>query len=284
MSNAPDSLASLRREIDSIDEKLHDLLMRRAEVVMEIGRTKADAGGPTFRPAREAQLLRRLLARHESPLPGEVVVRIWREIIAASIRLQGDFKVGYCPIEDHGEALRLVQAQFGLDTEFIRLGSAGQVALAVGRGEIQAGVVPLVQATDESPWWAGQDFPGDVHIVARLPWHEPGAAVGAYLLARSEPEETGDDRSVFVFVTDTTTSRGRLSELAGQNGLDVEDQAVADSGDRTGARVHFMDVAGFMTADDPHVRGVATLLDDAEVRRLGAYASPHAVSIRPETE
>ncbi|MBO6784599.1 MAG: chorismate mutase [Alphaproteobacteria bacterium] len=281
MSNAPDSLATLRREIDSIDEDMHDLLMRRAEIVVEIGRAKADEGGPTFRPAREAQLLRRLLARHSGALSGDVVVRIWREIIAASIRLQGDFVVGLCPVEGDAETLDLAHAQFGLDAEVRHYGSPAQVALAVGRGDAQAGLVPLANAGDGADWWAGSDLPGDVHVVARVPWTLPASSVGAYILSNTAPEESGDDRSVFVIGSDTTVSRGRLSELASANGLDVGEQAAAPV---DGGIVHLLDVAGFVSADDPRVRGVATLLDDASVRRLGAYASPWAGPAGSETE
>jgi chorismate mutase/prephenate dehydratase len=146
MSPAPDELAALRREIDSIDEQLHDLLMRRGEVVSEIGRRKAVDGQVTFRPAREAQLLHRLLGRHRGDLTHASIVRLWREIIAASIRIQGQLTVGYCPIEGHGSALRLANGHFGFDTPTLRFGSASQVASAVHRGEVSVGLVPLPEA------------------------------------------------------------------------------------------------------------------------------------------
>lgn len=285
MSNAPDNLASLRREIDSIDEKLHDLLMRRAEIVGEIGQQKANAGGPTFRPAREAQLLRRLLARHHGALPRSVVVRLWREIVAASTRLQGDFSVAYCPNEDHGGALRLAQSQFGLDANLSRLASPEQVVLAVGRGDASVGLVPLVHGSEGPDWWAGANLPDSVYVIARLPWfvEGEGTANGAYVLGATAPEESGDDRSVFTFVSDSDVSRGRLAELAGNNGLVIGDQAVCNRED-AGGRVHLVDVDGFLTDTDPRVRGVASLLDGAELRWLGSYAAPLAGTATPEME
>ena len=146
MSNTPDDLAALRREIDSIDEQLHDLLMRRGEVVTEIGRRKAADGQVPFRPAREAQLLRRLLARHRGPLPAETIVRVWREIIASAIRLQGELIVGYCPLEGHGSALRLANGNFGLNARTARLETADAVVDAVAEGDVSVGLVPLPQS------------------------------------------------------------------------------------------------------------------------------------------
>jgi len=278
MGNTPDSLTPLRQEIDSIDKSLHDLLMRRAEIVGEIGRRKASDGGPTFRPAREAQLLRRLLARHEGDLPKAVLVRLWREIISSSTRLQGDFSVGYCPMEGDGAALRLANGQFGLDANVVKQASAAQVVLAVGRGDVTVGLVPLPHSSDSPEWWAEMRNVPKVRIVARLPWFlessENGDAPGAFVLSAWEPEESGEDRSVLTFACESDVSRGRFAELAAQNDLDVDTQAVAAGPDGSGGRVHLLDVAGFVSDDDPRVRGLATLLDNAEPRWLGAYAVP----------
>ncbi len=278
MGNAPDKLAPLRQEIDSIDGQLHDLLMRRAEIVGEIGQQKASDGGPIFRPAREALLLRRLLARHHGDMPRAVVVRLWREIVASSIRLQSDFSVGYCLMGEHGDALRLANGQFGLDADVTRLASASQVVSAVGRDDVSVGLVPLPHSSDSPEWWAEmRNFP-ELHVMARLPWFRPasenGDAAGALVLAKGAPEDTGDDRTVLTFFCGSDVSRARFAELASQNDLDADTQAVAASPDGAGGRVHLADVAGFVAEDDARVRGLATLLGNAEVCWLGAYAAP----------
>jgi chorismate mutase/prephenate dehydratase len=278
MGNAPDSLTPLRQEIDSIDKSLHDLLMRRAEIVGEIGRRKASDGGPTFRPAREAQLLRRLLARHQGSLPRAVLVRLWREIISSSTRLQGDFSVGFCPLEEDGTALRLAHAQFGLDASVVKFASAAQVVLAVGRGDVSVGLVPLPHSSDRPEWWAQMRNVPQVRVVARLPWFrkndENGEAPGAFVLAVSEPEESGEDRSILTFACQSDVSRARFADLAAQNDLDADTQAVAAGPDGSGGRIHLVDVAGFVSDEDPRVRGLAALLDNAEPRWLGTYAEP----------
>jgi chorismate mutase-like protein len=74
------SLADLRREIDRIDDALHDLIMRRAELTAGVAASKPGGSG-TVRPAREAAILRRLVARHKGSFPRAIVARIWREII-----------------------------------------------------------------------------------------------------------------------------------------------------------------------------------------------------------
>jgi len=63
----PPDLQSLRREIDAIDDAIHDLLMQRARVVGGVLAAKGK-GGAVFQPAREADILLRLAARHRGAL------------------------------------------------------------------------------------------------------------------------------------------------------------------------------------------------------------------------
>ncbi len=282
MSPAPDDLAALRREIDSIDEQLHDLLMRRGEVVSEIGRRKAVDGQVTFRPAREAQLLRRLLARHRGAISHASIVRLWREIIAASIRIQGQLTVGYCPIEGHGSALRLANGRFGFDTPTVRFESASHVVSAVHRGEVSVGLVPLPEAADAPGWWDGILEVSDVYVVARLPWFDDaaatagGASVGALVLARGVPEDSGDDRSLLMFTCPKPVSRARVGEVCANNGLEITAQAVTDDSHEADVRIHVVELDGFVDADDDRIQAVAATLEASNVRLLGAFARPYA--------
>ena len=75
-----DALLALRQQIDAIDNQLHDLLMARTELAVAVGAAKAakqpvkgdsPAEGAKFiRPAREAKILRRLVARQSHRVPG----------------------------------------------------------------------------------------------------------------------------------------------------------------------------------------------------------------------
>jgi len=85
-------LSDLRREIDAIDDALHDLLMRRVTLTGRVAASKP-SDGVALRPAREAEILRRLVGRHEGRFPKAVVARIWREIISANTALQGPFAI-----------------------------------------------------------------------------------------------------------------------------------------------------------------------------------------------
>src|SRR5438094_8038625 len=76
------TLAELRREIDRIDEAMHRLLMERGEIIDRlIAAKQGQEAGSAFRPAREAEMMRRLVQRHRGILPLDTAESIWRVII-----------------------------------------------------------------------------------------------------------------------------------------------------------------------------------------------------------
>ena len=92
MTTDKDDLQSLRQEIDDIDDSIHDLIMARTRVVERV--RKAKRGDKIkIRPAREAEILYRLLARHKGPFPKQELAGIWRDMIVATLRFEGPFSV-----------------------------------------------------------------------------------------------------------------------------------------------------------------------------------------------
>jgi chorismate mutase len=86
MVKAPQTpaLADLRKEIDRIDEAMHQLLMERGEIIDRLIAVKRsqDTGTSAFRPAREVEMMRRLVKRHKGILPVDTAESIWRIIIS----------------------------------------------------------------------------------------------------------------------------------------------------------------------------------------------------------
>ncbi|ABK42703.1 chorismate mutase [Magnetococcus marinus MC-1] len=140
----PSTLVELRDGIDAIDDRIHDLLMKRAELVMRVGelKGKGPAGTPFYRPEREAQIHRRLEGRHGGPLPVEAVHRIFREIISASLNLEKQLSVAYLGPEatfTHEAALK----QFGSAFTMFSTRTITEVFHEVEIGRANFGVVPV---------------------------------------------------------------------------------------------------------------------------------------------
>jgi chorismate mutase/prephenate dehydratase len=282
MNAGSGGIDALRREIDQIDDTMHDLLMRRAEGVRRIGALKGSDNPTLYRPEREAQLLRRLVGRHRGDLPVGAVARIWREILTSSTRLQGDFRIAVWRSEDDASVWRVVRGHFGSEAPATGYNSASQVINAVTRGEASIGLLPLPQQDDTTPWWPtllGEDVP---RVVARLPFFvgADGTALdgaGALVVARQESQPSGEDRSLLVLEIETPVSRAKVVDALAGSGLSVGQQIVEGDGSGTASQFHLLDIADFVQADDARLAAACLLLGAVRVTRLGGYAVPIAV-------
>ncbi|MCK8785514.1 chorismate mutase [Roseomonas sp. NAR14] len=272
---AGDALAALRTEIDALDDALQDLLRRRAEAVARLAESRAKAGGPALRPAREAKILRRLLARHAGPLPAAALVRLWREIFAATTAMQAPFAVA---VFSQGEdQLRLAREHFGVSTPLRHHPTAARALGAVTAGEAQVAVLPVPdEGAPEADWWTRLDSLR-LQVVACLPFwlprgEERGAAAFAVTAGTAEP--TGRDRSLLSVEAMGEHSRAHIAQALAAAGL-APRRLLLHRGP-PGAAVPpraLAEVDGFVAADDPRL-AAATF---ARIQPIGAYAVPEGV-------
>src|SRR5438132_9793850 len=127
---APPSLQVLRKEIDSIDEQVHRLLMARGDIIDRLIHVKqTQESGSAFRPAREADMMRRLVQRHKGILPLDTVEGIWRVIIATFTYVQSPFAV-HADLSAGDASMRdSARFHFGFTVPFVpHMGAASVVA------------------------------------------------------------------------------------------------------------------------------------------------------------
>jgi len=274
------SLDKLRREVDRIDESIHTLIMRRAQVVKSIGAVKSANGMPALRPAREAEILRRLVSRHQGSFPKTALLRIWREMIGAMVALEAPFTMAVYMPERGSGYIDLARDHYGSFTPATVLRSAGQVVRAVAEGSAAVGIVPMPDGVDAEPWWISltgdsADLP---RIIARLPFAGPtpgrGDGLEALAIARLTSEPTGYDRSWLALETRPDISRTRLRALLGAAGLEPTLLVATQRGDD--AWLHLVEISGHVAADD---RRLARMIGrrEAPVQRamvLGGYPVP----------
>jgi chorismate mutase-like protein len=285
-------LEELRAAIDEIDDALHDLLIRRAEVTSAISQLKQQkdgngALGPAIRPAREAQILRRLLARHHGRLPRRFVLRIWREIIAASLQLQTNFQLHVYSGENQQAFADLAAAYFGSLTPMKSHTRASLVVHACAEEPNSLGIVPLPQSEEAGvPWWAQlapARQPGP-RIIAKLPFIVEGDnPVAAYAIGAVEQEETGDDTTLLRLEIAPGVSRGTLGMLLRSAGFDAHPVAGGRTADRRGAIV-LVAARGFVSLCDARLERLRNDETDsiAVIVPVGGFANPIVVP-PPET-
>jgi len=146
---AKPKLGEIRAEIDSLDEQLHTLISRRARLAQQVGISKHAAGHVVdfYRPEREAQVLRRRLARNAGPLRNEEIARLFREIMSACLAQQEPLKVAFLgPEGTYTQAA--VYRQFGHSVRALALTSVDEVFQEVEAGNADFGVVAIENSTE----------------------------------------------------------------------------------------------------------------------------------------
>src|SRR4029077_7813841 len=153
-SKAAPTLTDLRREIDRIDEAMHRLLMERGEIIGTlIAVKKSDETGSAFPPGREAEMMRRLAARHRGLLPLDTAESIWRVIIGTFTYVQKPYAV-HADIAG-GDALMRASARFhfGFTVPFHTHEGAAQVIGAVAASAGDLGMFRADQGAQAGAWW-----------------------------------------------------------------------------------------------------------------------------------
>ena len=264
-------LPALRAELDRIDNTVHDLLIKRAEIVEYVARSGKPAA---FRPGREASIIRRLLSRHRGSLPPVSLVRIWRELLAGTTSMQGGFALAVCDADQGASITQLAREHFGALTPLRSYTSAGQALMDVSQGVASVAVLPYPSENDN--WWVALlHHEPRLHIIGRLPFWKPrpdGApATQAIVVASTAPDASEEDRSFLGLECDSEVSRARLASELAAAGLKPETMVL---GRQQGSPVTnvLVEVEGFLTDDDPRLVHMGTVLRRPIV--LGSYASP----------
>jgi chorismate mutase len=183
------SLADLRREIDRIDEAMHGLLMERGQIIDRLIATKqTQETGSAFRPAREADMMRRLVDRHKGILPLDTAESIWRVIISTFTFVQAPFSV-HADLSAGDAAMRdSARFHFGFTVPFVPHMGAASVVAAVSESKGDLGLVPAFTMAGANAWWSALEFESAPKIIARLPFVERAdhpAGVPVFVISRA---------------------------------------------------------------------------------------------------
>lgn len=143
-------LTQLRQQIDALDAEILQKLSQRARCAQAVGEAKIASEGKQgvfYRPERERQVLERIKALNEGPLPDAQVMRLFREIMSLCLALELPLNVAYLgPEGTFTQAAAL--KQFGQAVMTLPKRSIGEVFLAVENDECQYGVVPVENSTE----------------------------------------------------------------------------------------------------------------------------------------
>jgi chorismate mutase len=176
-------------EIDRIDEAMHRLLMERGAIIETLIRVKGtQASGSAFRPAREAEVMRNLVERHQGLLPLDTVEGIWRVIAATFTYVQAPFTVHADATPGEAAVRDSVRFHFGFTVPYVPHMGAGGVIEAVVASKGDLAIVPAGSVAGAGAWWTLLEPPDAPKVIARLPFIERAdhpAALPVFAVARA---------------------------------------------------------------------------------------------------
>lgn len=257
------ALAELRDRIDAIDAQMHSLLVERGTIIDSLIRTKrTDKSGAAFRPGREADMMRRLVQRHEGRLPLTSVEHIWREIITTFTRMQAPFNVAIDASTEPERMRDLARFYFGFSVELIdKPGAADVVAHVAGSGDL--GIVPWQKQPAAGAWWRALARPSAPRIMAVLPYIAvPGrpADLPAFVISPPLADPVAPDIRIFAVSAAGDLKPPEAGSILAQAGDEVllalpaaldADSIVAEAGGRIDSASEIGGVARGITVDGP---------------------------------
>lgn len=144
----PPALIELRKQIDELDTQLIKIISQRAANAQQVAKIKAAQGETNYyRPEREAQVLRRVMADNPGPLDDEEVARLFREIMSACLALEAPVKVAFLGPEGTFTQEAALK-HFGHSALTVPMTAIDEVFREVLAGAAGYGVVPIENSTE----------------------------------------------------------------------------------------------------------------------------------------
>ncbi|MCW8914585.1 MAG: chorismate mutase [Magnetovibrio sp.] len=274
-------LSEIRQEIDAIDDQIHGLLKNRTKLIEEVRAYKQN-DQVKIRPAREAEIIYRLYAQHDGKFPKRELFRIWRELIVATLGMEGPFSCGVFMDEDGDSFWDVARDQYGSYTPMTPFPSTRRIIEAVQKQEVTVGILPLPERREVDPWWRRMAFEGaDVpRIIARLPF-VPGSNsrpsdLEALVISPVPQEPTGRDRTYIVLESAEQLAPTQISTALKTIGLNLITATEAHDENRPSIWQILIEVDDFVAPDDERLK-LFTNTFDGSIQfavTIGGYATP----------
>jgi chorismate mutase len=234
------SLDAVRARIDAVDAALLKLVDERASLAREVAEAKRAAGETVtlgLRPAREAELLRGLLATPHRSASIQLTVRLWREFISDSLVQQGPFHLAIWGGANPARTVELARLRFGAAPP-LEIYSEATAALAEAK---QPGGVAVMALQGEAPWWGRLLAEPELNVFASLPCLVSLGPQAALAVAKVAVEPTESDESYWV--SDSGEPAPHIALVLAREGITA--RLIAEAG---GMRL--FGLAGFLARRD----------------------------------
>ena len=290
-------LKQIRKRIDSIDIEMQSLLSRRAQLSLEVKEIKK-TDQAKLKPGREAQILRALIERHSGHFPKLELIRIWREILSASLQLQGLLVLAvYKPAnknDDDWGYISSARGHFGSNAPITTYPSQRRVIEAILENECLIGILPIPVRNEKDPWWRHLAVQGNTakngitskpaRIIAKLPFSAPrtehgpsrSEAIECVVISKSEADPSGIDETYVVLDFSENIPDTRIDTRLAENNMVGSTISIWHDLEAPQRWLCLIRVNGFILPDNVKLdrlkEGFSEILNQVTI--LGSYATP----------
>jgi len=163
-NNEINPLSLIRKKIDRIDNKIHDLIMTRAELVSDVVKEKRSENFKDiviYRPAREHEILVRLIKRHKGNISLISLISIWRNLISTYISIQGELKLLFTNNIDN-----IVNSHFTSEIKKIKKNNSTSCLKGLIENKAHIAILPFPNKYND--WWSKLNNFKGINIVGSL--------------------------------------------------------------------------------------------------------------------
>ena len=260
-------LEQFRESIDAIDEELFQLILKRADIVKQVGDLKDqhDATYAKIRPAREARQLRAIYDKFKaSPFPEASALMIWRHLINGSLMIESPLRV--LTLESPQALPDYAREYFGCYADLNYVETPHELIGLLQQDRADIGVLPMPASDDTVPWWLElTNQHSRLRLFLKFPYL-PTACVRSGTEAIAISKIAGElptdcSHTALVLKVAASVNPVELKELVSRTFQDVQWHSSHKMRDET--LTFFMTVADIIQAEDARLASLADTLGDA---------------------
>jgi len=208
-------LSLIRRKIDKIDNKIHDLIMSRAELVSDVVKEKRSENFKDvviYRPAREHEILVRLIKRHKGKISIISLISIWRNLISTYISIQGELKLIFTNNIDN-----IVNSHFTSEIKKIKKNNSTSCLKGLIENKAHIAILPFPNKYND--WWSKLNNFKGINIVGSLSEGFYGET-SALILSKQKIEYSSNNVALYTLKINSNNTRA-YSEFISSKGYNL---------------------------------------------------------------
>lgn len=270
-----DELLKLRDDINKIDDDILKLLENRLEIVKKVKSLKENHNDKFFiKSAREADMIKSLIAKSKNTLPSSLIIDIWRKIITFSNCSEQKVNISLHNPQQTESFKHIIKSYYNDSVPITNHNTASSVITDLASNKSQIAIFQLSKYDQEDladHWWINiANNVSGIKIFAKIPMKDSKENLLA--LAIKDAEQSSSDNSLLcVEISREITEAQIKSDLGSKFDQFSILRSVKSDKVNKNATFYLIEVQGFYTESSEEVVKMSSLKSKPFVKVIGNY-------------